>query len=168
MDGVSEIEIPASEIDVSDATKKVEKTVDIEQYLPEGIGLVEENANTILITVMIEKEGSRMIEFPVEGIRVNNLKDKYELLFESDEVIELKFIGEQTILDQLDITNAVSIDLQSCKAAGEYEIPVSIEVPDGVEVEKQLTIKVKLTEKKDDTSQTADQRENSTQEESEK
>ena len=168
LDGVSEIEIPASEIDVSDATKKVEKTVGIEQYLPEGIGLVEENANTILITVMIEKEGSRMIEFPVEGIRVNNLKDKYELLFESDEVIELKFIGEQTILDQLDITNAVSIDLQSCKAAGEYEIPVSIEVPDGVEVEKQLTIKVKLTEKKDDTSQTADQRENSTQEESEK
>lgn len=168
LDGVSEIEIPASEIDVSDATKKVEKTVDIEQYLPEGIGLVEENANTILITVMIEKEGSKMIEFPVEGIQVNNLKDKYELLFESDEVIELKFIGEQTVLDQLDITNAVSIDLQSCKAAGEYEIPVSIEVPDGVELEKQLTIKVKLTEKKDDTSQTADQKGNSTQEESEK
>lgn len=46
---------------------------------------MDENANTILITVMIEKEGSRIIEFPVEGIQVNNLKDKYELTFESDE-----------------------------------------------------------------------------------
>ncbi len=201
---ISEIEIPTSEIDVSDATKKVEKTVDITQYLPEGIKLVDENANTILITVMIEKEGSRIIEFPVEGIQVNNLKDKYELTFESDEtvmiekegsriiefpvegiqvnnlkdkyeltfesdeVIELKFIGEQTTLDQLDITNAVSIDLQDCKSTGEYEVPVSIEVPDGVELEKQPTIKVKLTEKEDETDQKADKKSDSTQEKSEK
>ena len=109
---------------------------------------MDENANTILITVMIEKEGSRIIEFPVEeGIQVNNLKDKYELTFESDEVIELKFIGEQTTLDQLDITNAVSIDLQDCKSTGEYEVPVSIEVPDGVELEKQPTIKSKADRK---------------------
>ena len=52
LDTISEIEIPTSEIDVSDVTKKVEKTVDITQYLPEGIKLVDENANTILITVM--------------------------------------------------------------------------------------------------------------------
>ena len=130
--------------------------------------LVDENANTILITVMIEKEGSRIIEFPVEGIQVNNLKDKYELTFESDEVIELKFIGEQTTLDQLDITNAVSIDLQDCKSTGEYEVPVSIEVPDGVELEKQPTIKVKLTEKEDETDQKADKKSDSTQEKSEK
>lgn len=168
LDTISEIEIPTSEIDVSDATKKVEKTVDITQYLPEGIKLVDENANTILITVMIEKEGSRIIEFPVEGIQVNNLKDKYELTFESDEVIELKFIGEQTTLDQLDITNAVSIDLQDCKSTGEYEVPVSIEVPDGVELEKQPTIKVKLTEKEDETDQKADKKSDSTQEKSEK
>ena len=168
LDTISEIEIPTSENDVSDVTKKVEKTVDITQYLPEGIKLVDENANTILITVMIVKEGSRIIEFPVEGIQVNNLKDKYELTFESDEVIELKFIGEQTTLDQLDITNAVSIDLQDCKSTGEYEVPVSIEVPDGVELEKQPTIKVKLTEKEDETDQKADKKSDSTQEKSEK
>lgn len=109
-----------------------------------------------------------IIEFPVEGIQVNNLKDKYELTFESDEVIELKFIGEQTTLDQLDITNAVSIDLQDCKSTGEYEVPVSIEVPDGVELEKQPTIKVKLTEKEDETDQKADKKSDSTQEKSEK
>ena len=123
LDTISEIEIPTSEIDVSDATKKVEKTVDITQY---------------------------------------------ELTFESDEVIELKFIGEQTTLDQLDITNAVSIDLQDCKSTGEYEVPVSIEVPDGVELEKQPTIKVKLTEKEDETDQKADKKSDSTQEKSEK
>ena len=90
---------------------------------------MDENANTILITVMIEKEGSRIIEFPVEGIQVNNLKDKYELTFESDEVIELKFIGEQTTLDQLDITNAVSIDLQDCKSTGKYPQDLQGRIP---------------------------------------
>ena len=38
------------------ATKKVEKTVDITQVSSGGNQLVDENANTILITVMIEKE----------------------------------------------------------------------------------------------------------------
>ena len=45
-------------------TKKVEKTVDITQYLPEGIKLVDENANTILITVMIEKDGFQDYRIP--------------------------------------------------------------------------------------------------------
>ena len=118
LEELTEITIPASEIDVSDATKKVEKTVEIQPYLPEGISLVDDTMNTVLITVLIEQEGSRTIEFPVEGIQINNLKDKYELSFENSEVVELKFVGEQEKLDQLDITNAVSIDLQSCKEAG--------------------------------------------------
>ena len=105
--------------------------------------------NTVLITVLIEQEGSRTIEFPVEGIQINNLKDKYELSFENSEVVELKFVGEQEKLDQLDITNAVSIDLQSCKEAGEYELQVSVEVPEGIQLVRQPKVKVKLTEKKE-------------------
>ena len=77
-------------------------------------------------------------------------------------------IRDRTTLDQLEITNAVSIDLQDCKSTGEYEVPVSIEVPDGVELEKQPTIKVKLTEKEDETDQKADKKSDSTQEKSEK
>ena len=112
-------------------------------------------------------------------IDINNPEHKYnfsrldsvlDFLVEHDiyPFIELKFIGEQTTLDQLDITNAVSIDLQDCKSTGEYEVPVSIEVPDGVELEKQPTIKVKLTEKEDETDQKADKKSDSTQEKSEK
>lgn len=149
LEELTEITIPASEIDVSDATKKVEKTVEIQPYLPEGISLVDDTMNTVLITVLIEQEGSRTIEFPVEGIQINNLKDKYELSFENSEVIELKFVGEQEKLDQLDITNAVSIDLQSCKEAGEYELQVSVEVPEGIQLVRQPKVKVKLTEKKE-------------------
>lgn len=149
LEELTEITIPASEIDVSDATKKVEKTVEIQPYLPEGISLVDDTMNTVLITVLIEQEGSRTIEFPVEGIQINNLKDKYELSFENSEVVELKFVGEQEKLDQLDITNAVSIDLQSCKEAGEYELQVSVEVPEGIQLVRQPKVKVKLTEKKE-------------------
>ena len=149
LEDLTEIIIPASEIDVSDATRKVEKTVEIQPYLPEGISLVDDTMNTVLITVLIEQEGSRTIEFPVEGIQINNLKDKYELSFENSEVVELKFVGEQEKLDQLDITNAVSIDLQSCKEAGEYELQVSVEVPEGIQLVRQPKVKVKLTEKKE-------------------
>lgn len=149
LEDLTEIIIPASEIDVSDATRKVEKTVEIQPYLPEGISLVDDTMNTVLITVLIEQEGSRTIEFPVEGIQINNLKDKYELSFENSEVVELKFVGEQEKLDQLDITNAVSIDLQSCKEAGEYELQVSVEIPEGIQLVRQPKVKVKLTEKKE-------------------
>ncbi len=147
LDGVDVIEVPDSEIDISGKQGREEVTVDILPYLPEGVRLVDESANNVVVNVMIEQEGVRTIEFPVAAIQINNLKDDLKLSFESDMDLELQFTGRQEDLDILDIRYAVSIDLRNYKTPGTYEVPVNIETPPHIEITKNPTVKVILTEK---------------------
>ncbi len=147
LDGFDELDIPASEIDISDTTEKLEKTVDILPYLPDGIKLVDETANNIVVTVSIEQEGARTIELPVEAIRVNNLQESLKVTFDENTDIELQFKGAQEALDNLDVRNAASVDLKSFTKPGIYEVPVSIETAANITLTKKPTVKVTLTVK---------------------
>lgn len=145
------LEIPASEVDISGVSEKQEIAVDILPYLPDGIQLVDETANNVVVTVTIEPEGARTIELPVEAVRVNNLQDNLKVSFDSQTDIELQFKGPQEALSTLDVRNAASIDLKAYTKPGEYEVPVNVEVPSGITLTKKLTVKVTLTEKTDST-----------------
>lgn len=145
----TELEIPAGGLDISGTTEKLQKTVDILPYLPEGIKLVDETANNVIVTVAIEQEGARTIEFPVESIRVNNLQDNLKVSYETNADIALQFKGAQEILNMLDVRNAVSIDMKSFTKPGTYDVKVDVEIKEdmGVTLDKNPVIKVIVTEK---------------------
>lgn len=145
---IDRIEVMDTNLDITGAMEKQEFTVDISPYLPENIRLVDESASSVLVTVTIEREGSRTIEFPVESIRINNLADGLSVSFNAETDIPLQFQGIQEVLDVLDIKNAVSINLKNMKA-GEYEVEVNVELTDGVTLSGKPTVKVTLTEKED-------------------
>lgn len=147
LDGFDELDIAASEIDINDATEKIEKTIDILPYLPDGIHLVDETANNVVVTVFVEQEGAKTIELPVESIRVNNLQSNLKVAFDENTDIELQFKGAQEALNKLDVRNAASIDLKSMTKAGVYEVPVNIETAANITLTKKPTVKVTLTEK---------------------
>ena len=67
--------MPASAVDISGASAPIELTVDITQYLPEGVNLVDENSGNVTVTVKIEQEGTLSIDFMVSSIRINNLAE---------------------------------------------------------------------------------------------
>lgn len=161
---ISKIEVTDAGLDISGATEKQEFTVDISPYLPEGIRLVDESASSVLVTVTIEQEGARTIEFPVESIRINNLQDDLRVSFNAVTDIALQFHGAQEVLDVLDIKNAVSIDLKNMKA-GEYEVAVNVELADGVTLSGKPTVKVTLTEKEKQTTDKKGQNTDKTTEE---
>lgn len=153
LEGFEELEIPASEIDITGAAEKLEKTIDILPYLPEGIQLVDETANNIVVIISIEQEGTRTIELSVEAIRVNNLQDNFRVSFDENTDIELQFKGIQEVLDSLNIRNAASIDLKTYTKPGTYEVPVNIETAANITLTKKPTVKVVLTEKDEKTDQ---------------
>lgn len=153
LEGFEELEIPASEIDITGAAEKLEKTIDILPYLPEGIQLVDETANNIVVTISIEQEGTRTIELSVEAIRVNNLQNNLRVSFDENTDIQLQFKGIQEVLDSLDIRNAASIDLKTYTKPGTYEVPVNIETAANITLTKKPTVKVVLTEKDEKTGQ---------------
>lgn len=143
------LDVPASEIDISQATEKLEKTIDILPYLPPNIKLVDETANNVVVTISIGLEGARTIEIPVEAIRVNNLQDNLKVSFDDNTDIELQFKGPQDALNNLDVKNAASIDLKSYTKPGVYEVPVAVELASNITLTKKPAVKVKLTEKND-------------------
>lgn len=59
----------------------------------------------------------------------------------------LVFQGEKDTLDSLDISNAVSVNLQNYTKEGTYDIPVEVDLPDGVTLTKPVTVQLILTEK---------------------
>lgn len=158
LSGISSLEIPGSELDITGLNKKMEKTVDILPYLPEGIDLVDETANNVIVTVSIEEAGTWTIELPAESIRVDNLKDDLLISYDKDTKIELQFRGPKQELDALDLKDAVYIDMKNWGKPGRYDVPVNVKLPDEVQAEvtlsKRPSVKVTVKEKEDNTGST--------------
>lgn len=146
---IEEIDVPASVIDISGASGPVEQTVDITPYLPDGVRLVDENTGSVKVTAMIEAEGTRTIDFLVRSIRINNLADNLQVSYPADTEIRLRFSGDQEQLDVLDISNAVSVDLEQYTSPGTYDVPVNVNLPDGITQLENVTVQLTLEEKTD-------------------
>lgn len=147
IDKVDEISIPASAVSIEGATEPVKKTIDISQYLPDGVRLVDENGGQIKVTATIEEEGTRTIDILVSSIKINNLDSSLGVSYKPDAEVSLRFRGDQSALDVLDISNAVSVDLSGYTKAGTYEVPVQVNIPDHIELLSTPSVSLNLTEK---------------------
>ena len=147
IDKISEIDVPASAVDISGASAPIELTVDITQYLPEGVNLVDENSGNVTVTVKIEQEGTLSIDFMVSSIRINNLAENLQVSYEPDAEITFRFTGDEALLDTLDISNAVSVDLSDYDEAGTYDVPVRVNLPAGISQDGQVPVQLTLEEK---------------------
>lgn len=83
---MSVINIPGDVIDITGATADVENTIYIEQYLQDGISLVDEEGNQIAIKALIEQKASKVFNLPTANITVDGLADNYELSFNNTAV----------------------------------------------------------------------------------
>ncbi len=148
IESISEIEIPASAIDVTDTTGKLEQVVDITKYLPEGLKLVDDTLNSIVITVQVDQIGTRTVEVPVESVEVLNNPENLNLTYDQTEGIILTYEGEDESLDQISVDKMkLSIDLSGYSKEGKYEVPVTVSSIDGVTLLNPAIVKIQLTDK---------------------
>lgn len=144
---ITAIDIPASELSVEGAAEDIQTTVDITPYLPEGISLSGDISPEIAVTINIEKNGTRTIDFLVSSIKMNNLAANLKAVYAPDAEVVFMFSGEREQLEVLDITNAVSVNLKAYTKPGEYEVPVDVDLPEGISLMENVTIKLNLEEK---------------------
>lgn len=148
LDNLKTLEIPRSEIDISGADKSREVTVDIQPYLPEGVKLVDETANNVIVRVVVEPGGARVIELPIESVRMKNLAENLTAVSVEGQDLELTFRGPEEILKVLDISNAASVDLKDYTTPGKYVVPVEIDTAEGIILADNPTVTIELREKK--------------------
>ena len=135
---IYQIELPEEAVNVTGQTEDMMAIVNVADYLPEGVSLVNPGAGLVTVTVYIQPEQRKMIKIKPEDIRIKNIPDGYEAaLVEDTEEYEETFIGLRDDLSLVNIDNiepTVNIDdLQSGNEGetlkdGTYELVVSYNV----------------------------------------
>ena len=123
---VTEITIPASALTAINLTQRTERSIDISQYLPEDVALVDENADNVVVTISVEKPGAKNYEVSTSSITVNNLDSRLELSYGTVVDLEIQIKGPSEVLSVFSIAKKVSIDLKDYTKPGTYTVPVTV------------------------------------------
>lgn len=154
LSNLTALDIPSSEINIDNLQSRKEYTVDISKYLPEGIELTEETAKNVLVTVIVEEEGTRTIFLSTGAVRLDNLQEGLSAVIETPGDLEIRFAGEEALLEKLNIQNAASVDLKEYTEPGTYDVPVEIELNQAITLMDTPMITITISEKKEETGKT--------------
>lgn len=144
---IEEIQIPAFVLEISGLTKRMEKVVDITEYLPDTVSLVDANAGSVVVTISVERDGTKTYDVSLGSVMVNGLGENLSIKYQTADMIELQVKGPADALEKFVVDKNVSIDLTEYKTPGTYTVPVQVKLPEGCELEKNVTINVILEEK---------------------
>lgn len=142
------ISIPAQALEMAGLKEKTERVVDVTDYLPDGVKLADENAGSVVVTISVERDGTRSYDVTVGSIIVNNLPENLTMSYATADALEIQVRGPQETLESLDLSQAIRINLKKYDKAGTYSIPVEVELPEDCTLEKEVSVEVILSEKK--------------------
>ncbi|RDU22080.1 CdaR family protein [Anaerosacchariphilus polymeriproducens] len=148
LQNAASIAVPSAELSVAGASGNIEKVVDISQYLPEGVQLVDEDESKVAVTLLIEKLITKKFKIPLKNIKIQNLASGLDMEYTSNKSVEIEIQGLKKDLDSLKVDSLKSeIDLNNMNV-GTKDVNIQVTVPDGFSVIGNLTITVELKEKK--------------------
>lgn len=147
LDTVDSIEIPAEEFEGKEINSRTDFTLDLTKYLPDGIQLADSMANSMMVAIAIERDGTKNFELPIGSITVKNLDDDLRMSYSKTDDLEVHVKGTKESLDSLNIERIAAIDLKEYKKAGTYTIPVQIELPGDCSLEEAVTVEIILEKK---------------------
>mgnify|MGYP000909294383 CR=1 FL=1 len=145
---VDSIEIPAEELAEDGLDQTIEKTVDIANYLPYWAKTDQDSAGgvPIVIKIQVEKFGTKTVEFPYNSIALLNAPKDYKVSYAEQGDLEIVVRGSKEDLDDFTLEKgSVSINLNDCKTAGTYNVPIQVTLPDGIELEDTINVQITLT-----------------------
>jgi len=148
LDNTVQIDIPASALALSGLNKRTEQIIDITEFLPETVNLVDANAGSVVVTISVEKNGTRIYDISLGNVVVNGLDDDLTMSYETVDAIEIQVRGPKAVLERLETEEKnVSIDLTNYKEPGTYDVPVKVVLPEGCKLENPVTVSVILKKK---------------------
>lgn len=115
LENVEAITIPAGVLDITDASEDVTVLADINQYLPDGVVLAEDDfVGRVNVTAKIEAERDRAVRIPVDRIRFDGLPEGYRaVITEPANECSITFSGLLAVLNEVtaeDVTAMVDIE----------------------------------------------------------
>ena len=145
------IEIPASELDVTDAEENVVRTVDIRKYLPANVTLGDPAFNgNVVLTAEVEAIRRKTVNLTESTIPVLGVPDGWLADLVPGQNLRVTLRGLQRNLAE--VTEAtiqphvnVSAIPEEELTAGEHEIVVNFIIPDNIQQEAVVRATIRLT-----------------------
>ena len=161
---LSSLNIPGDVLNVSGASEDITTTIDISEYLPDGVELVNASDATVTVTVRIEAYESKKFNLNTSQITVNGLDTDYDLSFEQS-TVAVTVSGLKNNLNTLTVSQlSASIDVTDL-GVGTHQVNLELSLDEDNYAYQTITVTVEIKEKAKDDSENTD--DNSTENDSE-
>ncbi|MDE5597090.1 MAG: hypothetical protein K2J04_04600 [Lachnospiraceae bacterium] len=159
IEGIDSIDIPDTVLDITGVTENFETIIDLNDYLPDGVILAEEDfEGKVRIDVMVEPVVEKVVAMQVNRIQILNMPEDFEYeILEEEDTYEITLVGLARDLDELDIdTLQASIDIAAFMeergmeemSAGHYTINLTFNLEEDKITEKNATsIRLNISER---------------------
>lgn len=146
---IMSLTIPAEVLNVSGARDDLTTTIDITEYLPDDVELVDTADATVTVTVRIEAYQSKTFTISSDDIAVNGLEDGYELAFEQN-AVTITVSGLQNDLNKLTVADiAAAIDVSGMEE-GLHQVNLELTLDEENYAARTVSVEVKITKKNSD------------------
>lgn len=139
-------EIRIEDIDVTGLNSNYETTVDINNYLPEGV-VVADRTQEIAVKINIEKLQEKTITLRVNDINLEGESEGFKYRINAEESqFEFTVTGLKRDLDALQISDlAPTVDVSDCIAERDYTLAVVLKEIEGLRYDNNLRVVVTAT-----------------------
>lgn len=149
------ISVPESsgELNLSELTEKTEVLIDLNQYLPEGITLLNESDRYVPVTLDIQPLYERDIYLAMNAIDMENIPEGMDLSFDTATTVVTTLEGLYDDVYALTVEELEpTVDLSGL-GEGVHHLIVKLKVPEGIEQLNTADIYITLTKHVEETSE---------------
>ncbi len=147
LNSVSSIEVPASVIDVSNAVDDISTTVDITEYLPDGVSLVDSKQASVKVSVSIRAESTRELEISADNITLSGLGSDYTAKLDS-QTVEVAVTGEMKAVQGIEAAQITGKADLTGLTEGTHTVAVELSIDKDTYKYDTVNVSVTITKKK--------------------
>lgn len=160
IDNINSIDIPETVLDISGAVESLEKIINLNDYLPDGVILAEEGfQGRIQVTVTVEQEVELPVTIPINKIHIINVPEGFEAkITEEGDTCSLTVVGLARDIEALDTTSIIAaVDVTAYMESrnmehmseGTYMIELVFNLDETVALKEMVRVKVDVTEEEE-------------------
>ena len=152
---LSSLNIPGDVLNVSGASEDITTTIDISEYLPDGVELVNASDATVTVTVRIEAYELKKFNLSTSQINVNGLDSNYDLSFDQS-TVAVTVRGLKNDLNKLNTRQlSASIDVTDL-GVGTHQVNLDLNLDEDNYAYQTITVTIEIKDKTKNDSENTD------------